>query len=91
MSAYITLFFNDKKQDGDNLPLYQNGKVKFDETITLKAGKFYEIALWKKTENKNGDAMNAVSIKIDESDYWNSKQSETETAPISNPHENIPF
>ena len=91
MSVYITLFFNDRKQEGDNLPLYQNGKMKFDQDIILKAGKFYNIALWKKTENKNGDAINAVSVKIEENDYLNNREEETETAPITNPHESIPF
>jgi|TARA_R100001480_G_scaffold59863_2_gene72574 hypothetical protein len=76
MAQYITLFFNDKKEDGDALPLYQNGKVQFEETMTLEKGKFYQVALWKKTKNKNGEEINALSIKIDESDYWNAKSKE---------------
>ena len=80
--SYITLFFNEKKQEGDNLPLYSNSKIKFDEPIS--EGLIYEVALWKKTKDKNGNEMNAVTLKISPSDYWNSK----EDAPVEKPNIN---
>ena len=87
--SYITLFFNEKKQDGDNLPLYANGKIKFDEPIDKNLT--YEVALWKKTQNKNGDTINAVTLKITPSDYWNDKE-QSETPPQTPQFdENTPF
>ena len=84
---YITLFFNEKKQDGDNLPLYQNGKVE----IPPMEGGIYEVALWKKTENKNGDKINAVTLKLVPSEYWASQSSKPFNQEEDKPSENIPF
>jgi len=85
--SYITLFFNDKKTEGDNLPLYANGKIKFDEPIDPNLT--YEVALWKKTQDKNGNPMNALTIKIAPSDYWNNK--EQSEAPKETPNLDDPI
>lgn len=75
--SYITLFFNDKKTEGDNLPLYSNGKVE----LPPMEGGIYEVALWKKTQDKNGNPMNAVTLKIAPSDYWNNKEEAPKETP----------
>ena len=84
---YVTLFFNEKKQDGDNLPLYSNGKVE----LPPMEGGIYEVALWKKTENKNGQPMNAVTIKLVPSEYWGSQENKPSNQEEDKPSENIPF
>ena len=87
--AWLSLFKNERKQDGDNLPLYSNSKMSFDETIILEKGKFYEMALWKKTQTKDGNPTDQVSIKISESDYWNSK-AEVMAEPINETEQTQP-
>ena len=75
--SYITLFFNDKKTEGDNLPLYSNGKVE----LPPMEGGIYEVALWKQTQDKNGNPMTAVTLKIAPSDYWNNKEEAPKETP----------
>ena len=36
--AWLNLFKNDRKAEGDNQPLYKNVKVVFDEDVILKKG-----------------------------------------------------
>ena len=67
--AWLNLFKNDKKVEGDNQPLYKNVKVVFDEDITLTAGTPYEVALWKKDQTNNGKPTDMVSIQIKPNDY----------------------
>ena len=78
MATWLNLFFNDRKTEEDNLPMYKHNKLLIEDTVTLEAGKYYEVALWKKTKNAKGEPVNMVSIKIEESDYWNNQQPQVE-------------
>lgn len=67
--AWLNLFKNDKKVEGDNQPLYKNVKVVFEEDVTLTAGTPYEVALWKKDQTNSGKPTDMVSIKIEPNNY----------------------
>jgi len=67
--AWLNLFKNDRKAEGDNQPLYKNVKVVFDEDVILKKGEPYEVALWKKDSTKSGQPTDMVSIQIKPNDY----------------------
>ena len=72
----FNLFKNDRKEEGDNQPLYKNAKIISDVDITIKAGEPYEGALWVKKQTKSGQAADFVSISIKPNDFLIEKQNE---------------
>jgi hypothetical protein len=72
----INLFKNDRKEEGDNQPLYRNAKIVSDEDIVIKAGVPYEGALWVKKKTKSGQDTDMVSIQLKTNDFLIAKQNE---------------
>jgi hypothetical protein len=72
----INLFKNDRKEEGDNQPLYRNAKIVSDEDIVIKAGVPYEGGLWVKKKTKSGQDTDMVSIQLKTNDFLIAKQNE---------------
>lgn len=82
---WMTLFRNDKKEDGDSKPLYQNNSFTPESDIVLKAGQKYNVALWKKSNTKDGRPMDGVTIKMELNTYF------TEEIKVDEEVEQVPF
>ena len=61
--VYIKAFKNNNKEDGDNKPLYSNGKVQVKEKMTLDPDRIYTVGLWK---NEDGSLNIKIELKDEE-------------------------
>ena len=61
--VYIKAFKNTNKQDGDNKPLYSNGKVEVKEKMILDPERIYSVGLWK---NEDGSLNIKIELKDEE-------------------------
>ena len=58
--AYIKLFKNENKMEGDNKPNYSNSKVQVKEKMILDPDRLYSVGLWK---NEDGSVNIKLSLK----------------------------
>ena len=61
--VYIKAFKNNNKEDGDNKPLYSNGKVQIKEKMILDPDRIYTVGLWK---NEDGSLNIKIELKDEE-------------------------
>ena len=61
--TYIKLFKNDKKEEGDTKPVYQNNNVRVKNKVTLDPDRVYSTAIWK---NDDGTLNLKIELKDEE-------------------------
>jgi len=62
--TYIKLFKNDKKEEGDTKPVYQNNNVRIKNKVTLDPDRVYSTAIW-----KNDDGTLNLKIELKDEEY----------------------
>ena len=61
--SYIKLFKNEKKEEGDTKPVYQNNNVRVKNKVTLDPDRVYSTAIWK---NDDGTLNLKIELKDEE-------------------------
>ena len=61
--TYIKLFKNEKKEEGDTKPVYQNNNVRVKNKVTLDPDRVYSTAIWK---NDDGTLNLKIELKDEE-------------------------
>ena len=61
--TYIKLFKNDKKEEGDTKPVYQNNNVRVKNKVILDPDRVYSTAIWK---NDDGTLNLKIELKDEE-------------------------